>query len=123
MNYGLRSPRTSFFISFLTLIPSVKTDAEPEFRGTDNSLCVTFPIETSVSVSPVTTGLNDRQEKVLEILHTFEKMSMREILERIEPAVSATALKRDLNLLKKKGLIKLKGRGRTSYWVVSGKNE
>lgn len=97
--------------------------SEPTFRETGNSLCVSFPITAYSTGIRVDAELTDRQKQLLALLTEKEKMTVQKIKHQILPAVSDSTIKEDLNRLKKKGLVALKGKGPASYWTISNAAE
>lgn len=60
--------------------------------------------------------LSDREEAILRLFDTNERLNFRQIFERISPPISERMLRYNLAELKKRGVITSKARGRATFW-------
>ena len=73
-------------------------------------------IETSVN-DPVNDPVNERQREIIEILKKNPKTTVVELAKKVE--VSEKTIKRDLQVLKERGLISRLGSDKNGYWKLS----
>lgn len=90
---------------------------EPEFGDTGTAIVVTFrkPILTSRIMEEL--GLNQRQIKAMDFIKEHNKITTREYCRLCKVARDTT--NRDLNELLEKGIIRRKGSGPQTYYILS----
>ena len=104
----------------IKLILSKEPDAE--FKEVGRHFIVTFKRKTfSTSeglVERLVEGLAENQKKIIELIKENSSISKKELAEKI--GISTTAIDKNIDSLKKKGLIKRQGPDRGGYWEIIG---
>jgi ATP-dependent DNA helicase RecG len=104
----------------------VARDPEPEF-DIDNlefKIIFRFPknLQTSLSLNlELTQGqqLTERQQKIIEIIAHLKEAKAREIAGLLKESITERTLQRELAILKKMNIIKIRGRAKTAVWVAA----
>ena len=98
---------------------------EPEFIEYSGGFAIVFKFKEPMDTAPRLSAhrlsqyeLKPRQQNVLKILSSGQKMSLSEISELLEDAPALRTVGDDLALLKEIGLISLTGRARTAKWFI-----
>ena len=65
-------------------------------------------------------GLVESQKEILELVQYNPKISKEEMSKKI--GISTTAIDKNINLLKKKGLLKRVGPAKGGYWKIEKEN-
>ena len=89
---------------------------EPEFGQQAGSVWVRFLRGAAVPPSGVRPDLLDRQREILDILAGAPRLALREIPPLMAAPPSERTVREDLLLLKRLGLVGVKGRGRGAHW-------
>lgn len=99
-------------------------DPEPEFAINDFEFKVIFPFPRSLKPETISsqlrkqTELTERQEKILEILSTGEKLKTKDILKKLHDKTSDRMLRYDLTFLKEKDLVDSEGSTKSTVWFI-----
>jgi ATP-dependent DNA helicase RecG len=98
---------------------------EPEFQEYSSGFAVIFRFKEpmggmsrEVLDSATTYPLSSRQEELLKILSSGEKMTVNAIVTNLKEIPAPRTLREDLHHLKSIGLIGLEGRAKTSMWFI-----
>jgi ATP-dependent DNA helicase RecG len=96
---------------------------EPKFEEYSSGFAVIFKFEESIGM-PLKTQtykveLSHRQKNILEIVRKHKTASIQQIVLELENPPSERMIRKDLNSLKKQGLILLRGSKRGSLWVLN----
>lgn len=94
---------------------------EPRYEKIGGAVGVIFYPATPISLSEIQEELTERQKTMYETITVLGKTTFRDIREKVESQVTDRALRYDLNLLKKLGLIETTGPGRGAVWMVRDK--
>ena len=96
---------------------------EPEFMEQAGAVGVRFLIKGYVPPLRVNHDLTPRQRKILQVLSPGT-LSLREIMAGMDEKLSDPTLRRDLEQLKRLGLVELEGFGRGAKWrlAIQGKS-
>jgi len=98
---------------------------EPVFDEYSGGFSVVFKfkelIGSTTSTSEIVTTLSKRQQVLFEIIKGYGEISMDRIISELQDPPSRRMLQKDLNQIKDKGMIELKGSGRGATWkYISG---
>lgn len=100
---------------------------EPKFKEYFGGFEVTFSFAKPISVSinkdsKTTSNLSYRQQEILEIIKKYHICNIQQIIQQLKTPPSRTTVKKDLDYMKKNGLVDLKGTTRNAVWVLKTKN-
>lgn len=95
----------------------------PEFNEYSGGIGVTFRFKESVGIHSKkhtsTERLNSlRQENILSIIEKHNSVNITQIMSELKNPPSRRMVAKDLNNLKKQGLIEIKGRSTSSVWAL-----
>ena len=88
---------------------------EPQFEERAGEFVVCFRSPTAPAIPPDGV-LSERQTRILALFKAAPKRSLREIRESVDPSLSDSAIRNDLNFLRELGLIEAVGVGRGAFW-------
>ena len=95
---------------------------EPEFEEYSGGFAVVFKFKELIGVqakkSSIKTELSIRQKAILKIIKKHEAANIQQIVDELEDPPTKTAIKKDLDCLRKNNLIELKGVARASVWAL-----
>lgn len=96
---------------------------EPEFQEYSGGFAVIFRFKEPMGgmrkkISSKQPVLNERQEKILQILGGGKTLRVNEIFDQLDDIASLRTVKADLSLLKKAGAVEQTGSGKLSLWKL-----
>ena len=96
---------------------------EPEFQEYSGGFAVIFRFKEPMGgmrkkISSKQPVLNERQEKILQILSGEKTLRVNEIFDQLDDIASLRTVKADLSLLKKAGIVEQIGNGKLSLWKL-----
>ncbi len=97
--------------------------AAPEFAERNGGLAVMFRF--AESIVPEIKGdiasneLTQRQHEILEIIKKYHTVNIKQIIKELKEPPSRTMIKRDLDAMKRKGLVRIQGAARNAVWVMN----
>lgn len=95
---------------------------EPEFEEEYEGLSVVFkfkePIGTILTTKAKKPTLSIREERILELIKKEGRMSIQKIVTALENPPSQRMIRKDLNNIRKQGMIALQGHGRNALWII-----
>lgn len=99
---------------------------EPQFGEYSSGISVTFRFREPIGVSEAITlnssfRLNSRQEAILNILNTYDGLTVQQIINILPSPPSQRMLQKDLKNLKEQDMIRMKGSARGSVWLLKPK--
>jgi ATP-dependent DNA helicase RecG len=91
---------------------------EPQFEERSGEFVVRFLAPNYGGMSPLGLDLTERQSRILAVLHATQRRSLRDLRESVDPNLSDSTIRNDLNHLRDFGLIEAVGVGRGAFWRV-----
>ena len=89
---------------------------EPQFEERAGEFVVRFLAPNYSPNVPSGASLTERQARILAVFQTTPTRSLREIREAIDPNLSDSTIRNDLNYLRECGMIEAVGVGRGAFW-------
>ena len=89
---------------------------EPQFEERAGEFVVRFLAPNYAPPVPPGVALTDRQARILAVFQSNPVRSLREIREAIDPHLSDSTIRSDLNQLRECGLVEAVGVGRGAFW-------
>jgi ATP-dependent DNA helicase RecG len=89
---------------------------EPQFEERAGEFVVRFLAPNYTPSVPAGFHLSERQARILAVFQAYPMRSLREVREAIDPALSDSTIRNDLNYLRECGLVEAVGVGRGAFW-------
>ena len=98
-------------------------DPDPVFTEYSGGFAVTFYFKEPMGSPTVTHDithdlLNSRQQEILSIIQKNHSISVPNILEKLISPPSDRMIRKDLDALRKRGLVELVGHGKSASWII-----
>jgi ATP-dependent DNA helicase RecG len=94
---------------------------EPTFEQYTGGLSITFKFKEPMGVitkAEIVLALNPLQKEILELLKRSQQMNIDNIQSQLSEANAKRTVQNYLSILKRAGLVELKGHGKKSFWVM-----
>jgi ATP-dependent DNA helicase RecG len=92
---------------------------EPQFEERAGEFVVRFFAPNYAAALPEGLDLSERQSRVFAVLQGSMKRTLKQIKESVDPSLSDSTIRNELNRLRELGLVEAVGVGRGAFWRVA----